>query len=47
MSMTAVASRIVNNVSSVTGISHESHVAWQGHYSVMLKNDICCSAHCN
>ena len=41
-----VAPRIVNNVSSVTGISHEMHFSWQAQYLVMLQDDTCCSAHC-
>ena len=39
-------SRIVNDVSYVTRISHDSHFAWQAQYSVMLGDDTCCSAHC-
>ena len=38
--------RIVNNVASVTKINHERHFWWQAQYLVMLKDDICCSAHC-
>ena len=34
--MTPVVPRIVNNVSYVTRISHDSHFAWQGQYLVML-----------
>ena len=34
--MTPVAPRIVNNVSYVTRISHDSHFAWQAQYLVML-----------
>ena len=44
--MTPVVPRIVNDVSSVTRISHDSHFAWQAQYLVMLEDDICCSAHC-
>ena len=44
--MTHVALRIVNNVSYVTRISHDSHFAWQPQYSVMLEDDTCCSVHC-
>ena len=35
--MTSVAPRIVNSVSSVTRINHESHFAWQAQYLVMLE----------
>ena len=38
-----VAPRIVNDVSSVTRINHESHFLWQ----VGLEGESCCSAHCN
>ena len=34
--MAFVASRVVNNVSYVTRISHDSHFAWQAQYLVML-----------
>ena len=34
--MTPVVPRIVNNVSYVTRISHDSHFAWQAQYLVML-----------
>ena len=44
--MTPVAPRIVNSVSYVTRINDESHFAWQALYSVMLEDEICCSAHC-
>ena len=44
--MTHVAPRIVNNVSFVTRINHESHFSWQAHYLVSLDNDTCCSAQC-
>ena len=44
--MTPVALRIVNDVSYVTRISHESHFSWQAQYLVNLDNDTCCSAHC-
>ena len=47
VTVTFVAPRIVNNVSYVTRINHESHFAWQAQYSVMLEDDTCCSAHCN
>ena len=41
-----VAPRIVNNVSYVTKINHESHFAWQAQYLVRLEGETCCSAHC-
>ena len=41
-----VALRIVNDVSYVTKINHESHFAWQAQYLVMLEDEICSSAHC-
>ena len=41
-----VAPRIVNDVSYVTGINHESHCTWQAQYLVTLAYDTCCSAHC-
>ena len=41
-----VAPRIVNNVSYVTWITHEIHVAWQAQYLVKFEDDSCCSAHC-
>ena len=44
--MTPVAPRIVNGVSCVERIDHESHFSWQTQYSVRLDNDTCCSAHC-
>ena len=37
---------IVNSVSYVTRISHDSHFAWQAQYLVMLEDATCCSAHC-
>ena len=42
-----VAPRIVNDVSYVTKINHESHFAWQAQYLVRLEGDACCSAHVN
>ena len=36
-----IAPRIVNDVSYVTGINHESYLTWQAQYLVS-----CCSAHC-
>ena len=44
--MTLVAPRIVNSVSCVSRIDHESHFAWQAQYLVMLEDATCCSAHC-
>ena len=44
--MTRVSPRIVNSVSCVKGIDHESHFAWQAQYLVSLDNDTCYSAHC-
>ena len=43
-----VAPRIVNDVSYVTKINHESHFAWQAQYLdlVRLAADACCFAHC-
>ena len=37
--MRSVAPRIVNDVSYVRKINHESHLAWQGQYLVMLAAD--------
>ena len=45
--MRLVAPRIVNNVSYVTDINHESHFVWQVRYLVTLEDETCCSAHCN
>ena len=44
--MAHVARNIVNSVSCVTRINHESHFSWQAQYLVSLDNDTCCSAHC-
>ena len=45
--MTPVASRIVNDVSYVKRMNHESFFSWQAQYLVRLDNDSCCSApHC-
>ena len=41
-----VAPRIVNDVSYVTGINHESHFTRQAQYLVRLEGESCCSAHC-
>ena len=40
-----VASRIVNDVSYVSTINHDTHFAWQTHYLAKLEGDSCCSAH--
>ena len=45
--MTLVAPRIVNSVSCVTRVHHESDFSWQAQYLVSLGNDTCFSAHCN
>ena len=44
--MTHVAPRIVNNVSFVRRINHESHFSWQAQYLLKLEADSSCSAHC-
>ena len=44
--MMLVAPRIVNDVSSVSTITHDTHFAWQVLYLVSLEGDACCSAHC-
>ena len=44
--MTRVAPRIVNSVSCVKRIAHESHFSWQAQYLLKLEADSCCSAHC-
>ena len=44
--MTFVAPRIVNSVSCVTRINHESHFSCQAQYLASLDNDSCYSAHC-
>ena len=41
-----VAPRIVNDVSYVMRINHDTPFAWQAHYLVRLECDACCSAHC-
>ena len=41
-----VALRIVNDVSFVTRINHESHSTWKPQYLVRLEGGSCCSAHC-
>ena len=42
-----VAPRIVNDVSYVRNINHESHLSWQAQYLARLEGESCCSAHCN
>ena len=44
--MTLVTPRIVNSVSCVKRIDHESHFSWQAQYLLKLEADSCCSAHC-
>ena len=44
--MTPVAPRIVNDVSYVTRINHESDFSWQAQYLATLEDDICCFAYC-
>ena len=44
--MTLVAPRIVNSVSCVERIDHESHFSWQAQCLVRLEDDFCCSAQC-
>ena len=44
--MTLVTPRIVNSVSCVKRIDHESHFLWQAQYLLKLEADSCCSAHC-
>ena len=39
--MTPVAPRIVNHVSCVTKINHESHFSWQMHYLVETSSKNC------
>ena len=39
--MTPVAPHIVNDVSYVTDITHESHFAWQVQYLVTLEDESC------
>ena len=41
-----LAPRIVNDVSNVSRINHESHFSWQAQDSVMLEGVSWCSAHC-
>ena len=44
--MTLVTPRIVNSVSCVKRIDHESFFSWQAQYLLKLEADSCCSAHC-
>ena len=41
-----VARRIVNDVSYVRRINHESHFSWQAQCVLTLAGGTCCSAHC-
>ena len=41
--MTPVAPRIVNDVSYVTRINHQSHFVWQAQFLVMLEGNLCCA----
>ena len=43
--MTHVAPRIVNSVSCVKRIDHESDFMWQAQYFVKFEVDIACPAH--
>ena len=43
--MTSLASRIGNEVSSVTQIIDDIHLAWQAQYLVRLEGDSTCSTH--
>ena len=42
----AVAPRIVNSISYVTGTNHACHFTSQAQYLVRLEGESCCSAHC-
>ena len=44
---TPVAPRIVNDVSCVKKINHESDFSWQAQYLAMLEGGSSCSAHYN
>ena len=44
--MTPVALRIVNDVSYVKRINHESDFSCQAQYLVKFEDDPCCAAHC-
>ena len=41
-----VGPRIVNDVSYVSIVNHDSHFARQAQYLVQLEGDSCCCAHC-
>ena len=41
-----VAPRIVNDISYVRSINHESHFTWHAQYLVRLEGESCCSAYC-
>ena len=40
--MTRVTPRIVNSVSCVKRIDHDSHFSWQAQYLLKLEADSCC-----
>ena len=44
--MTPVALHIVNDVSYVKRMNHESICSWQAQCLVTLDNSTCCSTHC-
>ena len=44
--MLPVAPCIVNDVSYVTGINHESHFSWQARFLETLEGECGCFAHC-
>ena len=44
--MMPVAPRIVNDISSVSAITHDTHFAGQVQYLVRCQGDASCSAHC-
>ena len=44
--MSSIALHIVNDVSSATGINHESHCTWRAQYLVMLEGYTSCSVQC-
>ena len=37
---------LLNDVSNVSRIDHESHFSWHAQYLVMLEGESWCSAHC-
>ena len=42
----SAASRIVNSISCLKRIAHESHFSWQARYLGTLEDDLRCFAHC-